>query len=277
MRRWLLLGVFCAAIVSIQSTKNAILLEQGGDSDDTLANNIKRLASDSDVGSGTDDGSGNVVDTAASGESSGDDKEGPAPTDDTEVSGDVSGDGETKTEEGGSGDTDSGSGDVVTSAPPQFTTSKKPTSKDTTVEDINTTGATSSVEIEATKPKRPSTRRPRVKSKSPTTAHPNEIPSFELSTSRNDVPEAMVIEPDAPNSAQQNGKHHKPPQKTGKINFSIGIAIGVAVGAVLAVAIIVLLVYRVRKKDSGSYILDEHSSQQSMLRADDAKGKEYFA
>jgi len=270
MRRWLLLGVFCAVLVTIHTAKNAIVLEQGGDSDDTLANNIKRLASGAYVTS--DDGSGDVAVAVASGESSGDDKEVTDP-DDTEVSGDVSGDGETKNEVGGSGDEDGGSGDVITDAPPGLSTSKKPSTKDTTVEDINTTGATSSVE--ATK-KAPTTPRPLV-SKSPTTPHPNEIPSFELSTSQNDVPDVLVIEPDSPNAAHLNGKHHKPHPKSGKINFSIGIAIGVAVGAVLAVAIILFLVYRIRKKDSGSYILDEHSSQQSMLRNEDTKSKEYFA
>jgi len=67
----------------------------------------------------------------------------------------------------------------------------------------------------------------------------------------------------------------------GGVNFTVGIIIGVVVGAVLAIVIIVFLVYRLRKKDEGSYCLDEQSSN-AYMRADTntallGKDKEYFA
>ncbi|XP_065652565.1 syndecan-2-B [Hydra vulgaris] len=45
------------------------------------------------------------------------------------------------------------------------------------------------------------------------------------------------------------------------INFTLGIIIGVVVGAVLAILVIIFLVYRLRKKDEGSYSLEEQSTQ----------------
>jgi len=64
------------------------------------------------------------------------------------------------------------------------------------------------------------------------------------------------------------------------VNFTVAIIVGVVVGAILSILIIVFLVYRLRKKDEGSYSLDEPSS--AMLRADTdsppPKGKEeYYA
>jgi len=50
------------------------------------------------------------------------------------------------------------------------------------------------------------------------------------------------------------------------VNFTVAIIVGVVVGAILSILIIVFLVYRLRKKDEGSYSLDEQSS--AMLRAD---------
>ena len=63
------------------------------------------------------------------------------------------------------------------------------------------------------------------------------------------------------------------------VNFTVAIIVGVVVGAILSILIIVFLVYRLRKKDEGSYSLDEQST--AMLRADTdspPKGKEeYYA
>lgn len=50
------------------------------------------------------------------------------------------------------------------------------------------------------------------------------------------------------------------------VNFTVAIIVGVVVGAILSILIIVFLVYRLRKKDEGSYSLDEQS--QTMLRND---------
>lgn len=65
------------------------------------------------------------------------------------------------------------------------------------------------------------------------------------------------------------------------VNFTVGIIVGVVVGAILAILVIVFLVYRLRKKDEGSYSLDEQSSQ-AFIRDEKSgggggQGKEYFA
>jgi len=67
-------------------------------------------------------------------------------------------------------------------------------------------------------------------------------------------------------------------EKSG-VGFTIGIIIGVVVGAILAILVIVFLVYRLRKKDEGSYSLDEPSSQAFIRDEKNAggQGKEYFA
>lgn len=61
------------------------------------------------------------------------------------------------------------------------------------------------------------------------------------------------------------------------VKFTIGIIVGVVVGAVLAILVIVFLVYRLRKKDEGSYSLDEQSSQAFIRDDKSGQGKEYFA
>jgi len=69
-------------------------------------------------------------------------------------------------------------------------------------------------------------------------------------------------------------------EKKSGVNFTVGIIVGVVVGAILAILVIVFLVYRLRKKDEGSYSLDEQSSQ-AFIRDEKngggGQGKEYFA
>jgi len=68
-------------------------------------------------------------------------------------------------------------------------------------------------------------------------------------------------------------------QEEAGVNFTVGIIVGVVVGAILAILVIVFLVYRLRKKDEGSYSLDEPSSQ-AFIRDEKnggGQGKEYFA
>ena len=67
--------------------------------------------------------------------------------------------------------------------------------------------------------------------------------------------------------------------ETKGLSFTVGIVIGVVIGAILAILIILFLVYRLRKKDEGSYSLDEpitgyqrHDSPGSPLSE-----KEYYA
>lgn len=69
----------------------------------------------------------------------------------------------------------------------------------------------------------------------------------------------------------------KPDEKSGGVKFTIGIIVGVVVGAVLAILVIVFLVYRLRKKDEGSYSLDEQSSQAFIRDDKTGQGKEYYA
>ncbi|XP_057308836.1 syndecan-2-like [Hydractinia symbiolongicarpus] len=91
----------------------------------------------------------------------------------------------------------------------------------------------------------------------------------------------IEVQPDdeTGNNKRQVGDNNRKKVAKGGVNFTVGIIIGVVVGAVLAILIIVFLVYRLRKKDEGSYSLDEQSST-TYLRGDTdnpTKGKEYFA
>lgn len=108
------------------------------------------------------------------------------------------------------------------------------------------------------------------------------VPSTaETTTMENCVECVNVDDPDDDkNNVGDKDKQGAKDSKNGKsgVNFTVGIIIGVVVGAILAILIIVFLVYRLRKKDEGSYSLDEQSST-AYLRGetDKEKGKEYFA
>jgi len=78
---------------------------------------------------------------------------------------------------------------------------------------------------------------------------------------------------------QQQQAENQGDNAEGGISFTHGIIIGVVVGSILAILIIIFLVYRLRKKDEGSYSLDDQSSTQ-FIRDNDSPtkgGKEYFA
>jgi len=97
----------------------------------------------------------------------------------------------------------------------------------------------------------------------------NVDPKYVQEITPDDLPAAAAAQ--SPDGQKENAE---------KANFTVAIVVGVVVGAILSILIIVFLVYRLRKKDEGSYILDEPSS--AMLRADPdsppPKGKgEYFA
>jgi len=94
-------------------------------------------------------------------------------------------------------------------------------------------------------------------------------------TTGNDI---IVIQTDK-STGDNNDSGNSDVENSG-VNFTVAIIVGVVVGAILSILIIVFLVYRLRKKDEGSYSLDEPSS--AMLRADTdsppPKGKEeYYA
>jgi len=84
-----------------------------------------------------------------------------------------------------------------------------------------------------------------------------------------------------PDTAQSTGSDYVDDSTLANsgVNFTVAIIVGVVVGAILSILIIVFLVYRLRKKDEGSYSLDEQSS--AMLRNDTdspppkGKGEEY--
>ncbi len=79
-------------------------------------------------------------------------------------------------------------------------------------------------------------------------------------------------------AAAQKSKKKQPKKKSG-LNFTTGIIIGVVVGAVLAILIILFLVYRLRKKDEGSYLLEEphYTGYAKQEPGSPTSGKEYFA
>jgi len=75
------------------------------------------------------------------------------------------------------------------------------------------------------------------------------------------------------NTAKSSGKRSQP-----AISFTTVIIIGVVVGALLAVLVILLLVYRLRKKDEGSYSLDEPITGYTKQEpGSPVSGKEYLA
>ena len=76
------------------------------------------------------------------------------------------------------------------------------------------------------------------------------------------------------NTAKSSGNRKSEPA----ISFTTGIIIGVVVGALLTVLVILLLVYRLRKKDEGSYSLEEPITGYTKQEpGSPVSGKEYFA
>eukprot|EP00111_Clytia_hemisphaerica_P003814 TCONS_00010938-protein len=86
------------------------------------------------------------------------------------------------------------------------------------------------------------------------------------------------VDDELPTSRQQQKQQKQNDEPTG-VNFTVGIIVGVVVGAILAILVIVFLVYRLRKKDEGSYSLDEPSSQAFIRdeKSNPGQGKEYYA
>lgn len=169
-------------------------------------------------------------------------------TDDTESSGDDNG-------SGGSGEgIDTTPSVIVVTEKPRKTskaTTKKPkTSSQSTVVDITEV-------TEATTDSDPTW----------DTTQSNEIPTDEKPTENPD------------NTVQAGATVGGDDSKSGTVDFTVGIIVGVVVGAILAILVIVFLVYRLRKKDEGSYSLDEQSSQAFIRdeKANPGQGKEYFA
>ena len=106
-----------------------------------------------------------------------------------------------------------------------------------------------------------------------------EVPTTNKTTTDNSGNEVRPTKPTQdPNNQPFVESENDEAEKAG-VGFTIGIIIGVVVGAILAILVIVFLVYRLRKKDEGSYSLDESSSQ-AFIRDEKntgGQGKEYFA
>eukprot|EP00794_Sanderia_malayensis_P012004 gene12004-13243_t len=82
------------------------------------------------------------------------------------------------------------------------------------------------------------------------------------------------------NADTQKSRNPKSKKKPG-LSFTTGIIIGVITGAILAILIILFLVYRLRKKDEGSYLLDERYYGSAPYARQEpgspTSDKEYFA
>ena len=108
------------------------------------------------------------------------------------------------------------------------------------------------------------------------TSRPVKSTKAKATESPNDIPEPVedprLLGNTAKSKNQINGDS-KP-----AISFTTGIIIGVVVGALLAVIVILLLVYRLRKKDEGSYALDEPITGYTKQEpGSPVSEKEYFA
>lgn len=135
------------------------------------------------------------------------------------------------------------------------------------------------------KPKKTATKSTKTKSKvsstvvdintGDTTVKPRKKTTTKESNDPDDVEKPTV---DPRNDLQRATAQNNDDVETG-VNFTVGIIIGVVVGAILAILVIVFLVYRLRKKDEGSYSLDEPSSQAFIRdeKSNPGQGKEYFA
>lgn len=260
--------IFCVFVllVKLSESSNKLLSIEFGQSDPQFAKRLRR-AVDEAAGSGDDLSNADDTDASGSGENadgsgSGSLKE---PDDNEDGNSDCEG-------SGGSGGCEA---PVITKlkttkTPVQTKTSRKQTTKQATVVDINTTQRPSQTGGKSVAPSKPgpaSSARP----KDSATTINNIIHVVKPTQSQNNSVE------EGDNSAIVGSVNND--GASGGVDYSIGIIIGIVVGLILAILIILFLVYRIRKKDSGSYILDEKSSHDPMLQDDDSQkgGKEYFA
>lgn len=221
--------------------ENKLLTLEFGLREDALARNLRRLNRRAVV----EEGSGSDVETEGSASGSG------APEEVT------SGYPDDNEKDGSGCGGEDGSGDGSGCGPVPVVTTRKPTTKPST----KATQSPTIVDINTAQQKT-------------TSAPPS---TFAPTTTGNEInPEPVTQDPN--NTVGSAGSMVDDAPAASGVDFTSGIIIGVVVGAILAILIILFLVYRIRKKDSGSYILDEKSSQ-AMLQEEDQKehGKEYFA
>lgn len=154
--------------------------------------------------------------------------------------------------------------------------------------DNNDSNVPSIIVITTEKPKKTVTKE-KIKSKASSTVmvinngDTTEKPRKKTTTKENNDPldaKKPTVDPrnDVRRATIDDGGSNDNDVETG-VNFTVGIIIGVVVGAILAILVIVFLVYRLRKKDEGSYSLDEPSSQAFIRdeKSNPGQGKEYFA
>lgn len=185
--------------------------------------------------------------------------------DDSESGDGASGDNSDDTESSGSGAEEEGSGKGIDTTPSVVVIATKPkknksTSRATTGRPKTESKSTVEVINEGT------TDKPTQK-----TTEGNDPNAFEKTTDSNEMGNGV--------QAASNVNDEDEDNKSGTVNFTVGIIVGVVVGAILAILVIVFLVYRLRKKDEGSYSLDEPSSQAFIRdeKTNPGQGKEYFA
>lgn len=230
------------------STENGIKLETGGNADNLLKGIYKTME--------------NALSPM-------DDSEGSGSGDDDEDNNNKKTDSEIYSSGSGSGD----GGDVIVIVSPTTTTTVSKTEKET---EKVTADKTEVIDISTV------TTTPGSTSRDDGSETNNEIPTD--SSPKSTDPKNNVGESDDPterqntsNAKHEGNEHKKKEPKESGINFTIGIIVGVVVGAVLAILVIVFLVYRLRKKDEGSYSLDEQSSQAFIRDDKTGQGKEYYA
>lgn len=173
-------------------------------------------------------------------------------TPDDSESGDGSGDDDTEIYSGsGSGEPEE---DTATEKPTPKPTSKAKTKETTTKEPESTVMLINEVE-------------------------PTKKEKVKESTDNDIVVDEPTEDPKNSVGASRSNQKKKTTGDEAGVDFTVGIIIGVVVGAILAILVIVFLVYRLRKKDEGSYSLDEPSSQAFIKdeKNGGGQGKEYFA
>lgn len=238
----LLLCIVKATIPIGTVNGNLLNVEEGGSGtdNDTLTNSIEKI----------NGGSKKSIDLDT--ESSGDGLDGSI---DEEISG--SGDGD---------ETSSGSGGyptlpkVMTTVSPTFRISTDRTNRTSQAVVVINTGVSTTAKV------------PTDKGITPTTDIDNSVEdpvSFNTVSTDDNDPIVVIGKATGEDDSEGSG-----------VNFTVAIIVGVVVGAILSILIIVFLVYRLRKKDEGSYSLDEPSSAMLTAETDSLphKGKgEYFA
>jgi len=113
----------------------------------------------------------------------------------------------------------------------------------------------------------------------------NSVKTNMMDKKNNDVQDAPITPPVQEtgnansNSGDNNGDvvTEKPDDNISTSHFLAALIAGGAVGLLFALCVIMLLAYRIRKKDEGSYALDEQKKPASPNAYQYTQGQEYYA